>query len=735
MTAPTIVAIALAALARFPGGDEGEGCGTDLNSGCFGPLSGSSCCVPSGGITCDDARCVDVVCGMDPFCCMVAWDQICADEAIEYCPWACATPSPVFSTIGEGETVAGGFWSAGVARDTDTYVFELTAQSQVMATFLSASAAEVGFLDTDGVLDCALGPEIEPLVESAPGERITVTACLEAGTHAIVVRPPLGSVVGCGTPEGAYSLTLTLGIETCTLPDPVNDICANALPITEGETPITTHDAATEPDLPDPACHAPFDLPQHDIWYRFDAPHDGRVRLSTCGQCPFDAKLAVYSGSCDSLTSVFCVSQSALCPWLDPAGTFVATGGESYLIRFSGDESTEFATLTLSYMPCDGPFTVEAIPFPPGTGGTVGAMSDDGEVVGTTAGSKGFRWSPREGHSLVTTPPGSSTLTVRDVNTEGVIVGAVKSSATQLNTPVRAHASSFEALPLLPGDTDGAALSVNDANVIVGRSKHPTLGNRPVRWVDGAIELIAGIPGGQTADAITDGGAIAGTGTVAGANGPVTAAWLLVGERLTWIVPEEPHTAVVVRALTDAHEVVGAYASARDGEARGFVWSDGAMTEIPPLDNYFPASVAIGVAKEDGLVVGNAGWDLLEPNPYEVPFFFRAGLIHRIQRFVNDDELGAFVGDVQAVNASGDMGGWVYLPSEGYTSGVVRRVTPTGDLDCDRIVDAADLALLLGQWGECSVNSACAADFTLDRVVDGADLAVVLGAWGEVPVR
>jgi hypothetical protein len=48
-----------------------------------------------------------------------------------------------------------------------------------------------------------------------------------------------------------------------------------------------------------------------------------------------------------------------------------------------------------------------------------------------------------------------------------------------------------------------------------------------------------------------------------------------------------------------------------------------------------------------------------------------------------------------------------------------------GDLNGNGLVDAADLALLLGQWGTSG-----SADFDGSGVVDGADLAIVLGAWG-----
>ncbi len=57
----------------------------------------------------------------------------------------------------------------------------------------------------------------------------------------------------------------------------------------------------------------------------------------------------------------------------------------------------------------------------------------------------------------------------------------------------------------------------------------------------------------------------------------------------------------------------------------------------------------------------------------------------------------------------------------------VRALEPTADLNGDGVVDAADLAMLLGQWGESG-----AADLNGDGAVDAADLAMLLGSWGTV---
>ncbi len=51
-----------------------------------------------------------------------------------------------------------------------------------------------------------------------------------------------------------------------------------------------------------------------------------------------------------------------------------------------------------------------------------------------------------------------------------------------------------------------------------------------------------------------------------------------------------------------------------------------------------------------------------------------------------------------------------------------------GDLNGDGFVDAADLAILLGEWGAVC-TAGCTADLNGDGTVDAADLALLLGAW------
>ena len=44
-----------------------------------------NCGAPTGGPGCSDQNCQDLICAVDPFCCDIEWDQICADAALQNC--------------------------------------------------------------------------------------------------------------------------------------------------------------------------------------------------------------------------------------------------------------------------------------------------------------------------------------------------------------------------------------------------------------------------------------------------------------------------------------------------------------------------------------------------------------------------------------------------------------------------------------------------------------------------
>lgn len=51
----------------------------------LGTLCASDCCHATFARGCSDAACEKAICTTDPFCCDVAWDEICAQEANDLC--------------------------------------------------------------------------------------------------------------------------------------------------------------------------------------------------------------------------------------------------------------------------------------------------------------------------------------------------------------------------------------------------------------------------------------------------------------------------------------------------------------------------------------------------------------------------------------------------------------------------------------------------------------------------
>jgi hypothetical protein len=115
--------------------------------------------------------------------------------------------------------------------------------------------------------------------------------------------------------------------------------------------------------------------------------------------------------------------------------------------------------------------------------------------------------------------------------------------------------------------------------------------------------------------------------------------------------------------------------------------------------------------------------------------------------FYSWSSTAALVADVQSwVNNPASNHGWVLKGNEAASTTVkrfesreaaanqpllvVNYLPPSNrpaDLSSSGIVDGADLAILLSQWG---AGASSPADLTDDGVVNGGDLAVLLGDWG-----
>ncbi|MBL9148260.1 MAG: hypothetical protein JNM94_06140 [Phycisphaerae bacterium] len=317
---------------------EKEACGEDSNGGC-NTVPASNCCSANGGVGCDDPTCQDAVCSFDSFCCSVAWDAICAGEAASLCPELCAPVEPLFENIEVGQTVCGTFWAANSTRDTDWYKINLASDATVTLTANSTLNVTIGILSGD----CP--PRIYA-IDATQSCGATLSACLPAGESTIFIALANFTFPACGNdPLNNYTFTTSLG-SSCT---PLNDECAGATPIADGETTFTTEGATTSaPDL-DPSCDKGFGTAfVRDIWFTYTATCTGTANFSTCGTVDYDSRLALYSGTCDNLSIVACNDDGPGCPGFSSSMDADVVEGQTYFLRVGGFAAAGSGTISIN---------------------------------------------------------------------------------------------------------------------------------------------------------------------------------------------------------------------------------------------------------------------------------------------------------------------------------------------------------------------------------------------------
>lgn len=154
----------------------------------------SNCCTAHGGLGCDDPACEAAVCAVDSFCCNVAWDSICANQAQTLCGALCSFGAPpnddctgaipvnvgdvvAGTTIGAtGETVptCGGFvFSPGVWYSVTGTGNQITVDTCNLATtydtVMTVFCGDCGELFCAGFNDDACGLRSSITFCSAPG--------------------------------------------------------------------------------------------------------------------------------------------------------------------------------------------------------------------------------------------------------------------------------------------------------------------------------------------------------------------------------------------------------------------------------------------------------------------------------------------------------------------------------------------------------------------------------------
>jgi hypothetical protein len=198
---------------------------------------------------------------------------------------------------------------------------------------------------------------------------------------------------------------------------PANNDCANANPITGGQTlPGTTFLATNDGSATcDPGGGA-----SRDIWYSFSTNHNGTLSLDTCGSS-VDTALALYSGSCGSLTELACSDDcgGSPCGGTDSCVSLAIAPG-SYQIRVSdkgigangGTISLHADFVPDSDDPCSAA-VVTSVPYTDSVNNSQSAPGPDVSCNGTTAETRFPIW-------YTYTPAGNCALQIRETSTQAV---------------------------------------------------------------------------------------------------------------------------------------------------------------------------------------------------------------------------------------------------------------------------------------------------------------------------
>ncbi len=281
-----------------------------------------SCCSANGTPGCNDPECCNAICAIDPFCCDVSWDGICASEAQAACegcaPMDCLTCTnnegepcgsdanggcnsvpPVFGEIEcNGASICGTIWATGGTRDTDWFQFSTTAAG-TNVTLTGTSEVDAVLFIVDGIQACL--PVVVGVAGSAPancGAGAPATATLGVGTFVAFIAPSAFEGAPCGG-SNDYTIALTTSAPCGEPPPPpeppANDLCVDAesidVPsITMGTTILATNDGQ-------PACGSATGQSSNGVWYSLIGTGNN-ITLSTCGGAAFDTEISVWCGDC-----------------------------------------------------------------------------------------------------------------------------------------------------------------------------------------------------------------------------------------------------------------------------------------------------------------------------------------------------------------------------------------------------------------------------------------------------
>lgn len=349
------------------------------------------------------------------------------------------------------------------------------------------------------------------------------------------------------------------------------------------------------------------------------------------------------------------------------------------------------------------------------------AMNEHGDVVGTNL-SPMRAWVSQGGGmaALLPLPTGYASSWAADINDLGVIVGAVGPGATPefsgraaVWTPDGSGGYAIQVFGTLPGHLRSDATAINNLGDIIGISannmfRYPVLFSAP-----GGLQDLSS----------------------AGVFDP----WDINDQR---VLVDHSFTSKKLDLDTMVVEDLGV-------PGPGYLASTAAaINESGQVAGLVILTTSTSCDRQAARFTEETGWEIFSIcGPYDgaVDINDHGDMVMQIQlkSYVRFEGLGTYLIEDLIVD---EVGEWYAITFASLAINNARQLvvsatnpatdqtgvlllTPVaipGDLDGDGAVDAADLAALLGAWGQCR---GCGADVNEDGVVDAADLAILLGNW------
>ena len=316
---------------------------------------------------------------------------------------------------------------------------------------------------------------------------------------------------------------------------------------------------------------------------------------------------------------------------------------------------------------------------------------------------------------------GGTQVQVRGLNADGTVVGDVNPPGSVYRCGWIFDAKGARLLPMPANTTLALVNDIGDNGTIVGWAyESGVTGRKPTVWINDAPSYLSTLGGDGEAKAIDENGIIYGHCERDGND--VAVRW--VNGAVSELPMPAGGVSSTVAAVSGGGVVAGIYRTAPAADPAIFVVGfDGTLTTLGPLPEDIAFLDLVGVS--DGGVV--AGTVVYGPQYFSEAFIVGDDVVFQTAYSIAPDVFAQGTTSLAALD-----GKRMLLRTWGQSSNQGWLVTPassSGDLNGDGMVNAADLGLLLAQWGVCA---GCTGDLNGDGAVDAADLGLLLAGWTSV---